>query len=44
MIERGITSLGNLAFLIKDLSLTIDGVAFVKEIEKKFQTKSPAKR
>ena len=41
MIDNGITAWGNLAFLIKLRSNTIDGVALVKDKEKKFQTSSP---
>jgi len=43
-IDSGITDLGKFAFLIKLLSLTIEGVALVKDSEKKFHTKRPAKR
>jgi hypothetical protein len=44
MIEIGITADGNAAFFIRDLSKTIDGVALLRESEKKFQTRRPVKR
>jgi hypothetical protein len=43
-IDRGITDLGNFAFLIKFLSQIIDGVALVSDKEKKSQTKRPINR
>jgi hypothetical protein len=44
IIESGITDRGNMAFLMSDRSNTIEGVAFVSESEKKFQTRRPMKR
>ena len=44
IIESGMTAWGNLAFFIRLLSYTIEGVAFVRDTEKKFQMRSPVKR
>ena len=42
--ESGITAEGNLAFLTRARSNTIEGVDFVRESEKKFHRRSPTKR
>jgi hypothetical protein len=41
IMDRGITSCGNLAFFIKLRSKTKEGVVFVKESVKKFHTNKP---
>ena len=44
MIDSGMIDRGNLDFFINPRSLTIDGVAFDRETEKKFQISSPMNR
>src|SRR5689334_4760781 len=44
IIERGIIARGNAAFLISPLSKTIDGVAFVRDREKKFHIRRPVNK
>ena len=44
IIDNGIMARGNAAFFISARSNTIEGVALVSDIEKKFHTKRPIKR
>ena len=44
IMDSGMTAFGNLAFLMSARSLTIEGVPFVRDNEKKFHTRSPIKR
>jgi hypothetical protein len=44
MIDKGMIALGKYAFLMRDRSNTIEGVAFVSDREKKFHTRSPINR